>query len=275
MLEIPESKTLARQLKETLSGKTISNTVAAASPHGFAWYNGDPADYGAMLTGKKITGATGFGGRPEIWAQDMRISFADGVNVRYFKTGAKLPAKHQLLLEFEDGDAICCTVQMYGGLWAFKEGFNDDSYYLTAKEKPSPLSPEFDEAYFDSLIAGDTKHKLTAKAFLATEQRIPGLGNGVLQDILWHSKIHPKRKVSQLSDTQKQTLFSTAKDLLLDMTNQGGRDTEKDLFGNPGGYITIMSRKNDGMPCPACGDLIKSMSYLGGKVYVCENCQPL
>lgn|GEM_PF-2077218 len=30
------------------------------------------------------------------------------------------------------------------------------------------------------------------KAFLATEQRIPGLGNGVLQDILWTARIHPK-----------------------------------------------------------------------------------
>ena len=273
MLEIPESETLARQLKETIAGKTIAKAVAAASPHAFAWYYGDPAAYGAMLGGKKITDAFAYGGHPEILAEDMRISFGDGANVRYFGVAAKRPAKHQLLLEFEDGDAICCTVQMLGSILAFPDGMNDDFYYKVAREKPSPLSDEFDEAYFDSLFAGDTKNKLTAKAFLATEQRIPGLGNGVLQDILWNAKVHPKRKISELSDNEVQALFRSVKNLLREMAEKGGRDTEKDLFGNPGGYITAMSRKSS--LCPECGGSVQNMAYLGGKVYVCEICQPV
>jgi len=272
MLEIPEAHTIARQLKDTVVGKVISHAVAATSPHGFAWYYGEPALYGDILRGKKITDTAAYGGRPEIWAEDMRISFGDGVNVRYYEAGAKLPVKHQLLLEFDDGDAICCTVQMYGGLWAFPDGMNKDFYYTIAKEKPTPLSDEFDKAYFDSLMSDDSG-KLSAKAFLATEQRIPGLGNGVLQDILWNANIHPKRKVSTLSDGEFDILFCSVKELLSDMTKKGGRDTEKDLFGNPGGYITIMSRKNDGMPCSVCGDLIKRMAYMGGNIYICETCQ--
>jgi len=273
MLEIPEAQTIARQLKEAVYGKIIFKVTAAESPHGFAWYTGEPADYCEMLEGKKITGTAAYGGRPEMWAEDMRLSFADGVNVRYFDADAKLPVKHQLLLTFEGGDSICCTVQMYGGMFAFRDGTNDDFYYIVAKEKPTPLSEEFNELYFDSLLADNVKGKLTAKAFLATEQRIPGLGNGVLQDILWNAKIHPKRKVSELSDKEIQTLFVTVKALILEMTEKGGRNTEKDLFGNTGGYMAIMSRINEGMPCPACGDIIKSMAYMGGKVYVCEGCQ--
>lgn len=272
MLEIPEAQTIARQLTETVMGKTISRVVAAASPHGFAWYSGDPASYGEMLNGKRITGTAAYGGRPEIWAEDMRISFGDGVNVRYLAAGEKRPGKHQLLMELMDGDAIYCTVQMYGGLWAFPEGMKDDYYYNVAKEKPSPLSDEFDAAYFQSLLA-DEAQKLSAKAFLATEQRIPGLGNGVLQDILWHAKIHPKRKMGTLRDGEYETLYQTVKSLLAEMTAKGGRDTEKDLFDKPGGYQTVMSRKNDGMPCPACGTMIRRMAYMGGNVYVCEGCQ--
>jgi formamidopyrimidine-DNA glycosylase len=272
MLEIPEAQTIARQIRETIVGKVISSAVAAASPHGFAWYYGDPALYGQMLDGKEITGATANGGRPEIWAGDMRISFGDGVNVRYFTAGAKHPVKHQLLLRFDGGDSICCTVQMYGGLWAFPDGKNDDFYYNVAKEKPSPLSAMFDTVYFSSLLTEETK-KLSAKAFLATEQRIPGIGNGVLQDILWSAKIHPKRKMSTLSGEEFETLYITVKSLLFDMTEKGGRDTEKDLFGDPGGYIPKMSKKNEGMPCPVCGDLIRRMGYMGGNIYVCEGCQ--
>ena len=272
MLEIPEAQTIARQLSETVAGKTIASAVAAASPHGFAWYFGDPALYDEILNGKEITATAAYGGHPEIWAGDMRISFGDGVNVRYFAAGAKRPAKHQLLLEFDGGDAVCCTVQMYGGLWAFPDGMNSNFYYIVAKEKPSPLSDEFDEAYFESLLTGDAK-KLSAKAFLATDQRIPGLGNGVLQDILWSAKIHPKRKMSALSETEFETMYQTVKSLLAEMTAKGGRDTEKDLYGSPGGFITTMSKKNDGMPCPVCGDLIRRLAYMGGNVYVCDSCQ--
>ena len=272
MLELPEAQTIARQIRETVTGRKIKNAVAASSPHGFAWYFGDPALYGDLLNGKTITGAEAYGGRPEIWAGDIRVAFGDGVNVRYYEAGAKLPAKHQFLLELDDGAAICCTVQMYGGMWAFPDGMNTEFYYTVGKEKPSPLSDEFDEAYFMSLINDDVK-KLPAKAFLATEQRIPGLGNGILQDILWSAKIHPKRKVSTLSGGDLQTLYETVKVLLSDMTAKRGRDTEKDLFGEPGGYITTMSRKNDGMPCPVCGSLIMRLAYMGGNVYVCEGCQ--
>jgi len=272
MLEIPEAQTVARQLKEAVMGKTISRAAAASSPHGFAWYFGDPAAYGAMLAGKKITDAAAYGGRPELWAEDMRISFGDGVNVRYYDAAEKAPVKHQLWLEFGGGGIVCCTVQMYGGLWAFLDGMNEDFYYTVAKDKPSPLSDAFDAAYFAGLLSDDTK-KLSAKAFLATEQRIPGLGNGVLQDILWRAKIHPKRKMYTLSDSEYETLFKTVKTLLSEMTEQGGRDTEKDIYGNPGGYATVMSKKNEGMPCPECGDLIKRFSYMGGNVYVCEGCQ--
>lgn len=273
MLEIPEAQTIAHQLKEAVVGKTIIRAIAAASPHGFAFYFGEPALYGDMLNGKKITGTAAYGGRPEILVDDMCISFGDGVNVRYYPDGAKRPDKHQLLLEL-DGGAICCTVQMYGGIWAFPNGMKDDFYYNVAKEKPSPLSDEFNTAYFKKLLTDNTR-KLSVKAFLATEQRIPGLGNGVLQDILWNAKIHPKRKMNTLADNEIETLYETVKNLLAAMTAAGGRDTEKDLFGNSGGYKTVMSKKNDGMPCPACCGIIKRMAYLGGNVYVCEGCQSI
>lgn len=68
-------------------------------------------------------------------------------------------------------------------------------YYLVAKEKPSPLSEQFDYPYFLNILSAPSAEKLSAKAVLATEQRIPGIGNGVLQDILYNAGLHPKRKV--------------------------------------------------------------------------------
>jgi len=273
MIEIPEAQTLGRQFAETLTGKVVAKVVAAASPHGFAFYFDDPAGYDAELRGQTVTGAAVGGGRPELWLGNMRLSFGDGVNVRYFTPGAKLPAKHQLLVEFDDASALCCTVQMYGGMWAFADGDNDDFYYLTAFEKPSVLSPEFSPAYCAGLAAGTGK--LSVKAFLATEQRIPGLGNGVLQDILWLAGVHPKRKMATLSDGDLSHLYDVTTSTLRAMTDAGGRNTEKDLFGQPGGYQVVMGRQSLDVPSPNCGGPIQRMAYLGGNVYVCEHCQPL
>ena len=160
-----------------------------------------------------------------------------------------------------------------GGLWAFRDGDFANPYYHIAREKPSPLAEEFSLHYFQSLARG--AGKVSAKAFLATEQRVPGLGNGVLQDILYNARIHPKRKLDTLSEAEYEGLYKSVRATLRQMAEQGGRDTEKDLYGQAGGYPTIMSKKNIANPCPSCGGTIKKEAYLGGSVYYCPSCQGL
>jgi len=272
MLELPESNTIAEQINQTLVGKTIMNVYANQSPHKFAWFLGDPDTYQTLLCGKTIGKAEAISGMVEIYANDCRIVLGDGVNMRFFDSGEQLPAKHQLHIEFEDFSSLICSVQMYGGMWAFRDGEYDNAYYLVAKSKPSPLSDAFDRTYFDELFCA-AKPTLSVKAFAATEQRIPGLGNGVLQDILFNARLHPKRKLNSLSDDEISALFHSIKQTLLDMTMHGGRNTEKDLFGCPGGYVTKLSAKTKDAPCPVCGGEIVRMAYMGGNVYFCGTCQ--
>ena len=255
MIELPEAAVLAAQINKTLVGKKIKNVVAAHTPHKLAWYFGDPQEYKGLLAGNVLTGATSYGGQVEISAGKAKLVFSDGVNLRYYDKGAKLSDRHQLLLEFDDGSSLVGWVQMYGGLSAFPDGKNDNKYYLVAKQKPSPLSSDFDEDYFKSLF-DEGVAKLSLKAFLATEQRIPGFGNGVLQDILSNAKMHPKKKVGTLSAIDRNILFGSIKNTLSEMTAKGGRDTENDLLGKLGGYKTKLSKNTIGQPCPVCGTLI-------------------
>jgi formamidopyrimidine-DNA glycosylase len=273
MIELPEAVSLAKQLTETIKGKTVESVIAGYSPHKFAWYYGDPADYGARLRGKTIGTSVAQGGMVEIRADDVVLLFSDGVVLRFLAKGEKRPAKHQLLIEFGDGAALSASVQMYGGLVCFRDGEYDNKYYDVAREKPSPLSDEFDSRYFDGLISSPDVQKLSAKAFLATEQRVPGLGNGVLQDILYNARIHPKRKIETLADAERAALFDSVKSTLKEMTGQGGRDTEKDLFGEPGGYETKLSKNTVNRPCPVCGGRIVRQAYMGGSIYFCAGCQ--
>ena len=63
MIELPEAYTLANQLGQAFVGKTIVSAAANTSPHGFAWYSGDPALYNDILAGRKIAAAAAYGGR--------------------------------------------------------------------------------------------------------------------------------------------------------------------------------------------------------------------
>jgi formamidopyrimidine-DNA glycosylase len=273
MLEIPEAIVLARQLNQTIKGRTIQKVVAAASEHKFAWYFGEPSAYDVLLRGRTVEKTEPYGGRVDISAQGAALHFGDGVVLRYYGPGEKLPDKHQLLIIFNDGAALIGTVAMYGGLWAFPAGAMDENpYYKAAREAVPPLSDQFDYDYFLTLFTEKCLKK-SAKAFLATEQRIPGLGNGVLQDILLNAKIHPKKKIKTLSDKQRRDLFDSMKSTLSAMVDGGGRDTERDLFGDPGGYQTKLSKKTFQKPCPHCGGVIKKTNYMGGSIYFCESCQ--
>lgn len=274
MLEIPESKTISIQAGNTLIQKKIIEVINATSPHKFAFYAGDPAEYAKLLNGRIVISARGHGMFVDINCdENINITIGEGTNMRYYSSSEQRPEKHQLLIGFDDGSCIALTVAMYGGIWAYKNRF-DNPYYQLSLNSISPLDDKFDESFFDYIFKSTAKD-ISLKALLATEQRIPGIGNGVLQDVLFNAGLHPRRKKSTLSDFHKTELYDSLKVTLSNMTNKGGRDTEKDLFGCFGRYKTILSKNTLKNPCPNCGNAIIKEAYLGGAVYFCPDCQKL
>jgi len=277
MIEIPETYVLANQITKTLTGKKIISAIANTHPHSFAWYSGDPLLYNEVLTGHTITSSnpgTGYtcGGNTEVICNDLAIIIS--TPIKYHVPGAKLPKSHQLLLQFEDESHMSCTVQMWGSMLCIPIAEIKSSGQFSNNHLPSPLSDDFNEIYFDS-IWKKAKSSLSAKALLATEQRIPGLGNGVVQDILFNARIHPKKKLESMTDSHMEAMFKSTKSTLKAMKDGGGRDTERDLFNCSGGYKTILSKNTLNSPCKECGGLLIRQSFLGGNIYFCEICQPL
>lgn len=274
MIEIPESLVIARQLNETVKGKRILEVEAAHTPHSFAWYSGEPKRYSEIMEGREVGAATGIGSMIEISLGNYSFIVGDGANLRYLTAEEKLPERYQTRITFEDESHLVCTVQMYGAMFLVEPDQYDNPYYLVAKEKPLPNTDDFNYRYFRSLF-DEVSGSLSMKEFLATKQRIPGLGNGVLQDILLEAGLHPKRKIDTLTEAQRKRIYEVVIGTLDKMTIEGGRDTEKNLFGMPGGYQTKLSKKTVGKPCPYCGSLIQKANYLGGTVYFCPMCQEM
>lgn len=275
MLELPEVITLSKQANNTLKGKTIIQVSNATKPHKFTFYNSDPLEHGKLLVGKTIESSQGYGMFVDFMlSNNAIINIGDGVNVRYYNSGDKIPDNYQLLLAFDDESFLVFTVAMYGFINAYPDDIIDNKYYRLSKESISPVSDEYIPEQFEKLFS-EAKKTLSAKALLATGQRIPGVGNGVTQDILFNARINPKQKVSALSDKKKEILFNSLKETLKKMVFEGGRDTQTDLYGNNGGYQTILSAKTWKNPCPCCGSVIVKEAYLGGSVYYCPECQKI
>ena len=272
MLELPEVLTISSQLRDAVLGKIVREVLPPVKAHTFCWFNGDPAEYNAALEGRKVVSSEGFGIYAEIiFEEGLRLCFNDGVNVRLLPL-KKVPKNYQLLIVLDDDTALVFTVAMYGGIIVHREDYCNE-YYEKSRQAVSPFSPEF-EFQFHKMLE-ECKPGISVKALLAADQHFPGIGNGVLQDILFEARIHPKRKLQTLNEEEKKRLLCCTVGVLQEITEKGGRDTEKDLFGNPGGYKTKLSKNTWKEPCPVCGGAITKEAYMGGSVYYCPVCQPL
>ncbi len=272
MLELPEVKTMAEQLQQHVAGSRVTKVLPPTKPHKFCWFQGDPASYDQALAGRAIVAAEGFGIYVELMFDNgSRLCFNDGVHARLVE-GQEIPKQYQLLLELEGGRALAFTVAMYGGI-LLHQGDLVDEYYQKSRGAVPITSSAF-RSYFQELLA-KSKPSLSMKALLATGQRIPGLGNGVLQDVLFAAGLHPKRKCGSLSAREADRLLEEIPRVLEEMMRGGGRNTEKDLFNRPGGYEVKMGKAALASGCPTCGGPVTKETYLGGAVYFCPACQPL
>lgn len=115
--------------------------------------------------------------------------------------------------------------------------------------------------------------KRSVKSLLTQDQLIPGLGNAIAQDILFHAQLHPMQEIGDLTPEQRLPLFRGEIATVHEVITQGGRYDEVDLYGSPGGYVCRMDQKSAGSPCPLCGSAIEKIQYLGGACYFCSHCQ--
>lgn len=276
MIELPEAFTLAHQFNQELLGKRIASGVRGSSPHKFA-FTGKLSDeeFATIVKGKTIGPA-----RAEGWIILTEITpgyvlslGCGGERILYHADESTLPKKHQLLFSFQDGTYLTVTVSGWGEVRLLEQSDLPNHPHLK-RGAVSPLSTAFTHEYFYSLFEEVPEDKrISAKYFLVSEPGLWGVGNGCLQDILYRARIHPRRLILDLSQEERQNLYQAVTFTLKQMTELCGRDSEMDLYDQPGGYARILHSKSVGKPCRQCGTPIEKAQYLGGAIYYCPACQ--
>ena len=273
MIELPEVVTLARQITEELRGVRIASCERGNSPHKWVWYNREPAEYERIAVGRAVGETTGEASRIACPLEPAYVLFVGdmGGKILLHADETTLPQKRHLMLGFEDGRYLTVAVQGWGGIWLMDEG---ESSPHDDPTRVSPISDEFTYGCFKRLLWDDAQRgKRSVKAFMASRPRISGVGNGYVQDICFRAGLHPRRDLADLTGRERQRWYHAIRRTLNEAIERGGRDTECDLYGEPGGYVPILDRRAKGRPCPECRTPIEKIQYLGGSCYFCPACQ--
>ena len=275
MFEIAEFITLARQINTCLVGKIVQAASLGNSPHKFVWYNQSPAEFSRLVVGKRVGTSYARGKWLFIPLEPgYTLLFGEcGGRLLYHAPGEALPAKYHLHLAFEDGSQLSAMTQMWGAMELYPTGQEQQRQYIQGM-RITPVEAGFTPDYFASLIAElISGPKRSVKSLLTQDQLLPGIGNGMAQDILFKAGLHPRHPLELLDVPQQDALYAAILDVVQQAIDLGGRSEEVDLFNRPGGYQRIMDSRAVGKPCPRCGHMVEKMQYLGGACYFCPACQ--
>jgi formamidopyrimidine-DNA glycosylase len=277
MIELPEAHVISQQITAELQGKRIRSAVRGNTPHKFAFYTAEPEGYARTLRGLTVGAAEA---RASCLIVAMEPGWAvvlgdGGERILYHPSAATLPKKHHFLLEFEDDTYLSVAIQGWGAVQMVPRDQVATETFARAR-RPMPLDDSFTLTYLRELL-GDISPEvaLSIKAAVISKPGICGVGNGYLQDILYHARLHPRRRAGTLTAAELKALHKSARLVIRQATRAGGRDTERDLYGAPGRYVRLLDARTVGQPCPACQTPFEKISFLGGSCYFCPTCQPL
>ena len=139
---------------------------------------------------------------------------------------------------------------------------------------PDPLKPNFKFKEFKSLI---TKKRGVIKKVLMDQNIISGIGNIYADEILFTVKIHPLKRVENLSDGELQLIFNASKNILKKAIKLRGTSTSdfRDTSGRRGRYGDILLvYQREGEKCSRkCGGVIKRIKIGGRSAHFCSHCQ--
>ncbi|MFW9919446.1 MAG: DNA-formamidopyrimidine glycosylase family protein [Candidatus Thorarchaeota archaeon] len=276
-IELPEIEILSKQMNEIMTSKSISDVRVEnyEKLQNSSFFNKDTTTY-SNLVGCKIREVTGRGTVIRIRMDKERnllLAPEMGGELRLFSNEADMPKKYHLRVDFTDGSIFSIYLKGYGLVYASNDSnlSNVYSYNRDFLNGVSPLEEDYTLDYVKRAL--EEKDRNLKTLLVGKEAIVVGYGNAGFQEIAFDSGIHPKRKSSTLSITEKKALFKAIRRVTDMRIKQGGKDSFTDLFGNKGNHVPLIGGHLRDMACPKCGTIIERLMFGGGPTYLCPSCQ--
>jgi len=181
----------------------------------------------------------------------------------------------QFRIQFPDDRVLLVHLMMWGSWRIYRKGvaFSTPIVRLFTNSElegdpkwgnpgPDPLRPDFSLKQFFHLL-GEQPAREIGEALL-DQWVISGIGNILRIEILFQSRIHPRRLVKSLSEDERHEMLRW----ILKLPR-----TWMKTMGKKSDWISIY--RKSGKPCPRCRSIIEFFRQGGRITYICPECQQL
>lgn len=273
MPELPEAEVVARQLRDTLLGATLTGLWIGRADivrEGYAsraWYSHAQLE-SVSRYGKSV--ALGFD--KEQQARYLVAELGMTGLLLFPSAETKHPQHVHVRLEFAGGketEVRYWNPRRFGRISLLdKKGLDR---YVERRFGCDPLSVELPE-----FIRVMKARRGRLKPLLMHQQIIAGIGNIYANEILFRVGLHPNAQASRLSRAKIERLYHVMREILQEAIVCGGSSV-KDFFapdGTEGRYKQHhLVYGKEGEPCPnRCGRLIRRLQSERSSFY-CPSCQ--
>jgi len=270
MPELPEITVIAKQMDKQLRGKTVAGVEDSQPKH----LNMPIEEFAEKAKGKILNSVSSRGKwlfmklEPECF---MLINLGMGAEILSFEVNQKLPENAQFRLTFTDKTGFTIHFWWFGYVHLVPEK-DLAKHKLTSQLGISPTEESFTLTHFKELLAS---RKTSIKSFLLDQKNIAGIGNVYVQDILFRARLHPNRKISTMSEEEKEGLHKAIVEVLNRSIKFGGSAFEVDFYGKKGksALDDFLVGYKPGKPCPRCETTIEKIRTGSTASYICPKCQ--
>jgi formamidopyrimidine-DNA glycosylase len=172
--------------------------------------------------------------------------------------------KHDYLILRQSKQSLVFSDQRQFGRVLFAQSEVVPSWW--AKLPPSILSNQFKR----SLVAEFCQRRKgsSVKPLLLMQERFPGVGNWMADEILWRARLNPKARAGALSESEITTLYRATRSVC----SKAMKAMDKD-WQFPKTWL-FAHRWEDGGKCPRCGTSLIRELVVGRRTCWCPKCQP-
>jgi len=269
--ELPEVETLARFLADRLDGHRVERCELASFA---ALKTVDPPL--TSLVGRAFTG----GGRrgklvclelEGLWlvahlARGGWLRWHDTVPATVARPGTKGPLA--LRVGLDDGAGFDITeagTEKRLALWVVR---SPEEVAPVARLGIDPLDPAFTPDRLAGILGGANA---TLKVALTTQSLIAGVGNAYSDEALHAARLSPFKLTSTLDGGDVDRLHDALVGVLTAAVERTEGLPAAELKGDKKRSMAVHGRK--GLPCPACGDTVREVSYATRSLQYCPTCQ--
>ncbi|GAA4115168.1 Fpg/Nei family DNA glycosylase [Nocardioides fonticola] len=134
---------------------------------------------------------------------------------------------------------------------------------------PDPLTDDFTAERLAGILRAEGRKQL--KGVLRHQGTIAGIGNAYSDEILHAARMSPFKPADSLDDEELTRLHTALRTTLQDAVDRSRGLAASELKGEKKSNLAVHGRT--GQACPACGDVVREVSFADSSLQYCATCQ--